>query len=106
MDLGKSISIDGVERRVAGGTGLHSKPTSRLTAVIFTHKACVAKLRERTVGASESEHTARWRLIAYEPRDRREALERLSYLFACVATAHDWIKDDEIEELMTMIRNY
>ncbi|MBB6469166.1 hypothetical protein HNQ96_005055 [Aminobacter lissarensis] len=90
----------------AEATDLHSKPTSCLMAAISTHKACVAKLRERSVSASETELNARSQIIFYEPRSPREAWERLSYLFAIVATAHDWLEDDEMEELLTMIRNY
>lgn len=77
-----------------------------LSMLISDHKAYFAKLRERTESASERERNARSQIIAYEPHDRREALERLSYLFAVVATANDWFDDNEMEELLTMIRNY
>lgn len=107
LDLRMSFSffVDWMERLKANGTSFHSKPTSRLSAVISTHKACFAKLRERTVSASEDERIARSQIIAYEPRNCREALERLSYLFAVVTTAHDWLDDDEMEELLAMVRN-
>lgn len=78
----------------------------RLAALISAHKVCFARLRERTPSAFENERKARLRIIAYEPRNRRETFERLSYLFAFVSTAHDWLDDDEMEELLTMIRDY
>jgi len=92
--------------RVADGTGLHSARTSRLIAATSTHKACVAKLRERTASASEAEKRARWQIIAHRPRNQQEALERLSYLFAMIATANDWLEDDEVKELATIVRIY
>lgn len=78
----------------------------RLAALISAHKACFARLRERAPRAFENEVEARSQIIAYEPRDDREALERLSYLFAIIATANDWLDDDEIEDLLTMVRSY
>lgn len=82
-----------------------SRPSPRLPALISVHKACFAR-RERTVNALQNEVNARSQIIGYEPRNRGEALERLSYLFAVIATANDWLEDDELEELLTMIRNY
>lgn len=105
LDFRMSFFVDWMERLVADGTSFHSEPTSRLSAVISTHKACFTKLRERTVSASEDERIARSQIIAYEPRNCREALERLSYLFAAVATAHIQLEDGETEEFLTEVRN-
>lgn len=92
--------------RVAGGAGLHSARASRLIVATSTHKACVDKLRERTASASEAEKKARRQIIAYKPRNQQEALERLSYLFAMIATANNWMEDDEVTELATIVRIY
>lgn len=78
----------------------------RLAALISAHKVCFARLRERTPSAFENEVEARSQIIAYEPRDDREALERLSYLFAIIATANDWLDEDEIKDLLTTVRSY
>lgn len=52
------------------------------------------------------EMKTRWQIIAYEPRNKQEALQRLSYLFAIIATAGDWLEDDEVEEFLNIVRNY
>ncbi len=77
-----------------------------LATLISVHKVYFAKLRERTESALADEMKARLQVVAYEPRNHRESLERLSYLFAIIATASDWLGDDEVEELLTMVRNY
>lgn len=104
--FGMSIFVARMMARVADGTGLHSARISRLIAATSTHRACVAKLRERTASASEAEKKARWQIIAYKPRNQQEALERLSYLFAMIATANNWLEDDEVKELATIVRIY
>lgn len=106
IDFGMSIFVDRMERRSATGTDRHGTPTLRLTAAISAHKACFPYLRERTVSASEMEMKTRWQIIAYEPRNKQEALQRLSYLFAIIATAGDWLEDDEVEEFLNIVRNY
>ncbi|HEV2501791.1 MAG TPA: transposase [Mesorhizobium sp.] len=83
-----------------------SRPGPRLAALISVHKTCLAKLRDGTVSAYENEWKSRSHIVAYEPRNDGEALKRLSYLFAMVATANDWLEDDEVEEFLTMVRNY
>lgn len=83
-----------------------SRPAPSLAPLILAHKSCFVRLRNRTLAAFENERRARSQIIAYEPHDPREALERLSYLFAVIATAGNWLQHDEMEELLTMVRNY
>lgn len=99
-----SIFLDGTERQRADGSGFRSKPASHLIALISTHKACIAKPDESTIGGSQKEKNALLKIITYEPCDRREALGRLSYLFAVVATSNDWLEDDEIKELLALLK--
>lgn len=106
VKFGMPIFFDGTERQLADGTGFHSKPASHLIAMISTHKACFAKPRERTISSSQTEKNALLKIIAYEPRERREALERLSYLFAIVATSNDRLEDEEIKELLALVNTF
>lgn len=84
---------------------LQIRPYPRLATLLSAHKACLARLRERTDSTFENEMAARWQIIIYKPRDRGEALERLGYLFAVVATANDWLDEDEMKEFLTMVRS-
>lgn len=77
----------------------------RLENLISAHKACLVRLGQQTESAVADEIEARSQIMLYEPRDRREALERLGYLFALAATANDWLEDDTIGEFLATIRN-
>ncbi len=87
-DFGDDVLNDGLQCRGQG-----------LATLISVHKVYFAKLRERTESALADEMKARLQVVAYEPHDRGEALERITYLFAAIATADDWLEDDEMEEL-------
>lgn len=103
-------TFGGNEQLFDVGSEMHkkfqSRPSSPLANLISVHKTCINKLQNGTFSTFENERQARSQIIAYEPRNPREAQERLSYLFAIVATAHDWLDDGKIEDLLTMIRNY
>lgn len=106
VTFGMPIFLDGTEGQLADGIGFRSKPACHLIALISTHKAYFAKRRERTIGGSQNERNALLKIVAYEPRDRREALERLSYLFAIVATSNDRLEDEEIKELLALVNTF
>lgn len=74
-----------------------------LTDLISTHKACLARRGMQSCGTSDVEIKLRSFIIAYEPRDKSEALLRLAYLFALVATANVWLSGDKIGDLLDEI---
>lgn len=84
---------------------LYNRLGLRLENLISAHKSCLARLEEQTESAVTDEIEARSQIMLYEPRDRREALERLGYLFALAATANNWLEDHAIGELLATIRN-
>ena len=104
VTFGVPIFLDGTEPQSADEIGCRSKSASHLIGLISTYKACIAKPNESTIGGLQKEKNARLKIITYEPCDRREALERLSYLFAVVATSNDRLDDDDIKELLALLK--
>lgn len=82
---------------------LTHRSSARLTALIATHKACLAARRMRSGCSRNHEIAVRSAIMAYDPRDSGEALLKLTYLFALVATADAWLPEDNIRDLLDLL---
>lgn len=80
-------------------------PHPHLATLIYKHKACLKQRGGQMGSALDYESKLRSMIMAYHPRDGNEALLRLTYLFALVATADAWLPDeDKIADLLDQLR--